>query len=528
MSCNRRTLLAGLALAVVLALGSLALLLSAFVLLPNLHVQITLPPRPWLHTMASITASACGAGVLMIAFLLGVVVWRRRPTPHQPRTGSPTPAAVPHGTPSAAPLSTAKNPRLPLFNTLQHVQMLGRNVAHTVEELILDVDSFVAYWGREAIQLARPASLLRLVEAASALLQEYAHQAASTRGINLQHPLATREPKPGVVDDTPADRPSSHLTPTPGTHPTANTSLLVQCADCGCRNMWDYDHLVCRDCGHLLHPPKHLDKNYTPNLLPHEQEDSLDAAYQGGHRGTDYYLRHFWRGRWPVAGTLSADAEGLAFSSTPLGRTRNVKRIRLRWPAIRDINAEVRWHGFVDRLLGDRQPWVSLAVRVSGQSEEIRFTIPHAGQQLAERLQLKLESYRQHQHFREQLARQHIEDRRLDRLSPRGFEELVKRLFEAMGYTGRLTPPGPDEGVDLVLQRKGEKVVVQCKRHRNPVGQPVVRDLYDALLHQEADRAYLVTTSTFTEPATRWAEGKPLQLIDKYQLAALLDAYGSD
>ena len=60
----------------------------------------------------------------------------------------------------------------------------------------------------------------------------------------------------------------------------------------------------------------------------------------------------------------------------------------------------------------------------------------------------------------------------------------------------------------------GEKWVIQCKRWRGTVGEPVVRDLYGVLHHEKADKGAIITTGQFTESAREWARGKPIVLYD--------------
>lgn len=72
-----------------------------------------------------------------------------------------------------------------------------------------------------------------------------------------------------------------------------------------------------------------------------------------------------------------------------------------------------------------------------------------------------------------------------------------------------------DHGVDVVVQTpKGEKWVVQCKRWRGGVGEPIVRDFYGTVQHEKAHKGVLVTTGTFSNAAREWAKGKPLVLVD--------------
>jgi restriction system protein len=107
---------------------------------------------------------------------------------------------------------------------------------------------------------------------------------------------------------------------------------------------------------------------------------------------------------------------------------------------------------------------------------------------------------------------------RLQRMDPIAFERFVGELFKKMGYRVEDTRASADEGIDLVLRRGRGMAVVQCKRYSGSVGQPVVRDLYGVMLHTKSTEAYLVTTGTITQAAYRWAEGKPIHLVDGHRL----------
>jgi len=110
-------------------------------------------------------------------------------------------------------------------------------------------------------------------------------------------------------------------------------------------------------------------------------------------------------------------------------------------------------------------------------------------------------------------------------LAPERFEELVAETFKKKGYAATLTPQQADHGIDIVLRASnGEKEVVQCKRYIGQVGEPVVRDFYGALLHENAVRGYIVTTGSFTYQAVTWARGKPIELIDGQQLSRMVQS----
>lgn len=115
---------------------------------------------------------------------------------------------------------------------------------------------------------------------------------------------------------------------------------------------------------------------------------------------------------------------------------------------------------------------------------------------------------------------------KINQLTPSQFEEYVgQRLFARQGYEVTNIRDTKDGGVDIVVvDPVGRRAIVQCKLYRGGVGEPIVRDLYGALIHSEAHMAFLVTNSRISAEARRWATGKPIALIDGPQLVELSKA----
>lgn len=112
-------------------------------------------------------------------------------------------------------------------------------------------------------------------------------------------------------------------------------------------------------------------------------------------------------------------------------------------------------------------------------------------------------------------------------VTPRGFEKIIEELFTEMGYSVTHVGGSGDQGVDLVRNalNKEEMVIVQCKRHKKEIGEPILRDFYGAFIHCGAKAGYIITTSHFTKQAIQWAGNKPIKLINKIQLQKLLMKY---
>jgi len=136
-----------------------------------------------------------------------------------------------------------------------------------------------------------------------------------------------------------------------------------------------------------------------------------------------------------------------------------------------------------------------------------------AAEQRAAEERARVDEERRTREKREQENRNATTLADLNRLTGPQFEALIASLFKKDGYTVRHCGGSGDEGIDLVLIMGQEKDVVQCKRWKNDIGSPVVRDFYGALMHAVARHGFIITTASFSQSARDFARGKPISLI---------------
>lgn len=98
-------------------------------------------------------------------------------------------------------------------------------------------------------------------------------------------------------------------------------------------------------------------------------------------------------------------------------------------------------------------------------------------------------------------------------LNGRQFEIEVANFFKKQGYDTMLTKATGDEGVDIVLRKNGQKIIVQCKAHKKSIGVAVVRDLLGTMIHQNADQAIIVSLSGFSKNVYEFAIDKNIKLM---------------
>ena len=109
-------------------------------------------------------------------------------------------------------------------------------------------------------------------------------------------------------------------------------------------------------------------------------------------------------------------------------------------------------------------------------------------------------------------------------VSWKDFELLVVEAYRRQGYQVDYNlGKGADGGVDLVLRKAGRTSFVQCKQWRAfSVGAPVIREQFGIMISEKADESIVVTSGKFTSEAVRFAQGKPIQLVDGPRLLELV------
>ncbi len=126
----------------------------------------------------------------------------------------------------------------------------------------------------------------------------------------------------------------------------------------------------------------------------------------------------------------------------------------------------------------------------------------------------------------EETTRDFVLKRLAQELKGHPFAEFVGHLLSTMGYRTRVSPEGPDGGIDIVAHKdelgfEPPIIKVQVKSTEGSIGDPIVSALYGKV--GTGEFGLLVTLGTFTAQAANFAKSKSnLRLIDGDELVKLV------
>ena len=122
----------------------------------------------------------------------------------------------------------------------------------------------------------------------------------------------------------------------------------------------------------------------------------------------------------------------------------------------------------------------------------------------------------------EETTRDFVLKRLAQELKGHPFADFVAQLLNTMGYRTRVSPEGPDGGIDIVAHKdelgfEPPIIKVQVKSGEGSIGDPAVSALYGKVSTSEF--GLLITLGTFTTQAKNFARSKSnLRLIDGDEL----------
>ena len=102
------------------------------------------------------------------------------------------------------------------------------------------------------------------------------------------------------------------------------------------------------------------------------------------------------------------------------------------------------------------------------------------------------------------------------------FEQFLKRVFEALGYSVETTKMSNDMGLDLVVVGKGKRIGVQAKGYKDAAGIDAIQEAHTGMVVYQCDCCVAITNSTFTRLAKEVAKQVGCRLIDGAEMPRLI------
>lgn len=104
-----------------------------------------------------------------------------------------------------------------------------------------------------------------------------------------------------------------------------------------------------------------------------------------------------------------------------------------------------------------------------------------------------------------------------------GYEQHCASILFRSGWTVHPTPPTGDHGADVIAEKDGQRLVVQCKLYAKPVGNKAVQEVYSARPLYNCDHACVVAPAGFTAQAQRAAQSLSVRLLHHDDLRSFAD-----
>lgn len=141
------------------------------------------------------------------------------------------------------------------------------------------------------------------------------------------------------------------------------------------------------------------------------------------------------------------------------------------------------------------------------------------------RAEFKLKAFSQDLEQRRKTESINVSIVQVDAMNPFNFEQLLGMIYEAEGYRIEVTKKSGDQGADVIIEKAGERSVVQAKLYSNPVGNWAVQEVLAAKTYYRCQHAMVVTNNSFTRSALDLASIANVSLVNRQGLIVLLDGF---
>lgn len=105
--------------------------------------------------------------------------------------------------------------------------------------------------------------------------------------------------------------------------------------------------------------------------------------------------------------------------------------------------------------------------------------------------------------------------------SPTDYEQYCADILRRHGWSAVTTATTGDQGIDIIAEKGGLRVVLQCKKYSGSVGNEAVQQAIAGGIFGQADKAAVVSPAPYTISAQQLASAAGVLLLHHSQLADL-------
>jgi restriction system protein len=114
----------------------------------------------------------------------------------------------------------------------------------------------------------------------------------------------------------------------------------------------------------------------------------------------------------------------------------------------------------------------------------------------------------------------------VERMSGADFEVHCAQRLMKCGWVVQTTKASGDQGIDVIAEMHGRKIVLQCKFYSQPVGNKAVQEVAAGRIHYGAQFGGVVSNATFTPSARELAATNRVLLLHFSELDGLAQSLG--
>lgn len=103
------------------------------------------------------------------------------------------------------------------------------------------------------------------------------------------------------------------------------------------------------------------------------------------------------------------------------------------------------------------------------------------------------------------------------------FEQWVAHSLTRFGWKAEVTRGSGDQGLDVIAEKAGRRLGLQCKLYGSPVGNKAVQEAHAGMVYYGVDAAGVLTNASFTPSANALAMMTGVKLFSQYDIPDLFE-----